>query len=136
MADQHEFLLDFRAHAIIVAYAEKQINANAYRPSGDTVGRRHEVVFDGIIQEMATSTRRRSCSSGTASTTSARPAATSPCRRLGTPGNAQTAGITSTRARRSTTPSYLLLMMIWRSGIKKKKKKTIAALAPRPSAST
>ena len=79
MADQHEFLLTPGNTAIIVAYAEKQINANAYRPSGDTVDRKHQVAFDCVIQEINLK-RRRSCSSGTASTTSARPAATSPCR--------------------------------------------------------
>ncbi len=52
MADQHEFLLTPGNSAIIVAYAEKKINANPYRPSGDTVDRSKQVTFDCVIQEI------------------------------------------------------------------------------------
>jgi hypothetical protein len=51
-ADQHEFLLTPGGTAIIVAYGETTTNANPYRPSGDTVNRRHQAVFDCVIQEI------------------------------------------------------------------------------------
>ena len=90
MADQHEFLLTPGNSAIIVAYAEKTINANAYRPSGDTVDRRHQVAFDCIIQEINLDTAQVVLRVAQPQARQPGPEPPALAGRLGTPGNAST----------------------------------------------